>query len=257
MLLFNFQIGLGQVPSNIDKKIIISTPYDYRVEELKVRWKKAAVENCTPCPVVTPSVCNNTVTSTTGKIWMCSNLGATQVATSSTDAASYGDLYQWGRGSDGHQLRTSGTTLITSMSDSPGNSNFINFNSPSTPPSDWRSPQNDNLWQQVGSANINNPCPTGFRVPTETELNAERLIFSSQDAAGAFASVLKLPMAGYRNLSGNLNIEGSYWSSTVTSTPSGLFSRYLDFDTNTNSASMTSSARGYGRSVRCIKNSVN
>jgi len=30
------------------------------------------------------------------------NLGATQVATSSTDENSYGDLYQWGRRADGH-----------------------------------------------------------------------------------------------------------------------------------------------------------
>ena len=36
------------------------------------------------------------ILSPTGKIWMDKNLGATQVATSSTDAASYGDLYQWG-----------------------------------------------------------------------------------------------------------------------------------------------------------------
>jgi len=47
---------------------------------------------------------------TTGKIWMNRNLGASQVATSSTDANTYGDLYQWGRAADGHQLRTSGTT---------------------------------------------------------------------------------------------------------------------------------------------------
>jgi hypothetical protein len=38
------------------------------------------------------------------------NLGASQVATSSTDPASYGDLYQWGRPADGHQIRTSAIT---------------------------------------------------------------------------------------------------------------------------------------------------
>ena len=45
----------------------------------------------------------------TGKVWLDRNLGSTQVATSSTDAASYGDLYQWGRAADGHQVRTSAT----------------------------------------------------------------------------------------------------------------------------------------------------
>ena len=42
----------------------------------------------------------------TGKVWLNRNLGATQVASSSTDTASYGDLYQWGRAADGHQVRT-------------------------------------------------------------------------------------------------------------------------------------------------------
>src|SRR6056297_1536419 len=81
---------------------------------------------------------------TTGEIWMDRNLGATQVATSSTDADAYGDLYQWGRAADGHQLRTSGTTSTLATSDIPGHSDFITIGSS---PYDWRSPQNDNLWQ--------------------------------------------------------------------------------------------------------------
>ena len=50
------------------------------------------------------------VKSLTGKIWMDRNLGATQVAQSSSDKASYGYLFQWGRSSDGHQKRSSFTT---------------------------------------------------------------------------------------------------------------------------------------------------
>jgi len=41
-----------------------------------------------------------TVISKTGRVWMDRNLGASQVATSSTDPLSLGDLYQWGRGTD-------------------------------------------------------------------------------------------------------------------------------------------------------------
>jgi hypothetical protein len=33
----------------------------------------------------------------TGKVWLDRNLGARQVCTSSTDAACFGDLYQWGQ----------------------------------------------------------------------------------------------------------------------------------------------------------------
>ena len=62
---------------------------------------------------------------TTGAIWMDRNLGATQAATSSTDADAYGDLYQWGRFSDGHQCRTSNTTATLSSVDQPAHGDFI------------------------------------------------------------------------------------------------------------------------------------
>ncbi|MFW5760796.1 MAG: hypothetical protein ACOCXH_07455, partial [Cyclobacteriaceae bacterium] len=66
----------------------------------------------------------------TGKTWMDRNLGASRVATSSTDAEAYGDLYHWGRAADGHQIRTSGTTSNLSSSDNPGHGDFILSNSP-------------------------------------------------------------------------------------------------------------------------------
>jgi hypothetical protein len=39
----------------------------------------------------------------TGRVWMDRNLGADQVATGPSDAASIGDYYQWGRLADGHE----------------------------------------------------------------------------------------------------------------------------------------------------------
>jgi hypothetical protein len=190
----------------------------------------------------------------TGKIWMDRNLGASQVATSSTDAASYGDLYQWGRRADGHQCRTSVTTATLSSSDQPANGNFITVSDDpldlgSTTPVDWRSPQNSNLWQGVNG--INNPCPSGYRIPTETELEAERLSWSVNTSVGAFASPLKLPQAGLRdNSSGSLfavGADGDYWSSTVI----GTTSRSLIFSTG--SAFISGPVRGGGLSVRCLK----
>ncbi|MDA3910529.1 MAG: FISUMP domain-containing protein [Bacteroidales bacterium] len=183
---------------------------------------------------------------TTGEIWMDRNLGASQVATSSTDAAAYGDLYQWGRSADGHENRTSDTTHTLSNTDNPGHGDFIVADNP---PNDWRNPQNDNLWQ--GVSGINNPCPSGYRLPTEAEWEAERQSWSSDDAAGAFASPLKLPVAGGRDVSnGSLDVVGSsgyYWSRAV----SGAGSRSLYFFSS--SAGMSSYARANGLSVRCIK----
>ena len=200
-----------------------------------------------------PVYCNGSPTTivdvtnpTTGEIWMDRNLGATQAATSSTDTLAYGDLYQWGRFSDGHQCRTSDTTSTLSSTDQPAHGDFIlepNF------PYGWRSPQNDNLWQGVNGTN--NPCPSGYRIPTEAELSAEFSSWGSSGSAGALASPLKLPMAGLRSSSdGSLDDVGTfglYWSSTV----SGAYSRFLYFGSSY--ADMDDSLRAGGYSVRCLK----
>ena len=174
------------------------------------------------------------------------NLGASQVATSSADAAAYGDLYQWGRAADGHESRTSGTTSTLATSDTPGDGNFITNGSS---PYDWRNPQNDNLWQ--GVSGTNNPCPSGYRLPTEAEWEAEIATWSFANATGAFASPLKLPVAGRRgNSNGTLYDVGSYgyyWSSTV----DGTYARGLNFGSS--NAGMGSGSRADGFSVRCLK----
>jgi uncharacterized protein (TIGR02145 family) len=183
----------------------------------------------------------------TGKTWMDRNLGASQAATSSTDALAYGDLYQWGRRADGHQFRNSTTTSNLSSIDQPSHGNFILANNE---PFDWRSPQNPNLWQGVNG--VNNPCPSGYRLPTETEWNAERASWISNDAAGAYASPLKLPMAGHRSSSdGSISSNGTYgayWSSTVFGTESSA----MDFVSS--NAAIDPEVRRVGYCVRCIKN---
>ena len=187
----------------------------------------------------------NTVTGANGKIWMDRNLGASQVATSSTaEAASYGDLYQWGRGADGHQIRTSGTTTVQSSLTSPGTTFIIGS-------TNWYNGTNpDNLWQGVNG--VNNPCPSGYRLPTEAEWEAERASWSSNNAAGAFASPLKLPLAGFR-LYGDgslftVGAVGRCWSSTVSSTSSPYL--YID---SSSASTYTISSRAVGYAVRCLK----
>jgi hypothetical protein len=189
----------------------------------------------------------------TGKTWMDRNLGATQVASSSTDANSYGDLYQWGRAADGHQSRTSGTTTTFSSTDQTGNANFILG---PNPPYDWRTTTNSNLWQ--GMNGVNNPCPTGYRLPTQAEWDAERLSWSSQNAAGAFASPLKLPMAGRRDGSDGsitqLGTHGWYWSSTTAyqgACNCNISKRLYFFNTGFNNTD--DNGRSNGFTVRCIK----
>ena len=181
------------------------------------------------------------------RCWLDRNLGATQVATSSTDTAAYGDLFQWGRGDDGHQSRSSATTTTLSSTDTPGHGNFI----VTTPPQNWLDPFNSSLWQG-GDGGTNNPCPSGFRLPTVAEWTTEGNSWSSNGgtkAAGAIASNLKLPLGGMRYNGGNGSLngtEGIYWTSSNTnSTVYQITVNYTSFG-NWN--------RSYGLSTRCIKN---
>ena len=203
--------------------------------------------NTIHCNTSSPTFVTEVLNPKTGRIWMDRNLGANRVATQSNDALAYGDLYQWGRRADGHQCRNSIVSNLVSSSDQPQQNTFI------TSAIDWRSPSNNNLWQ--GVSGINNPCPNGFRIPTEVELNAEISSWTTKNAEGAFASPLKLTLVGYRNnnygwITGN-SISGEYWSSTVSSNMGS--SRYLFFNSNSSVISTNSQPRSYGFAVRCIK----
>ncbi len=186
-----------------------------------------------------------TVTSSTGRFWMDRNLGASRVATSATDSSAYGYCYQWGRLSDGHQDRLSEVTdyNATSSEDIPGHSKFIIANS------DWRNPSNNDLWQ--GLEGTSNPCPQGFRVPTNVEWNAEIDTWQNKNSTGAFDSPLKLVVAGTRARNNGVyfgeDSSGHYWSSDIAAT--GAY--YFSFDSF---AGENSTYRAYGKSVRCIQN---
>ncbi len=206
------------------------------------------------------------VLGTDGKTWLNNNLGADYAntaitssfspatqATALNDFKAYGSLFQWGRGADNHELitwtsTTAGTPVNAALSGqssstTPGSRFLYNYSS-------WYTGSNpDNLWQ--GVSGTNNPCPIGYRLPTETELNNERASWGSQNSAGAFASPLKLPVAGGRyNGDGSLYYVGAlsyYWSSTVSFT----FNWFLYFGSG--NASVTTSDRANGFSVRCLK----
>ena len=186
------------------------------------------------------------ITTTTGKTWMDRNLGATQVATSTTDVASYGDLYQWGRDSDGHERRTSNTTATTATSAHAGHGDFILAGSGTD--NNWTDfTAEDTLWQ----SGLNDPCPAGYRIPTIAELIDEIVKFNPDNAAGAFLT-LKITLAGYRlGTNGAITQVGSngrYWSSITGSETA----RFLEIREGSYAVNLIGRSNGY--SVRCIKN---
>lgn len=199
-----------------------------------------------------------TVTTGTGKTWMTTNLGATAIPESVNDTAGYGFLFQWGRKADGHQyVRPEPSGQTTAQSDNPIHGLFI-LGTASNSFWDWRITRNTNLWN--GVSGVNNPCPTGFRLPTQAEFAAEIAIISPQTGAGGFASSLALTYGGERRGGQfanpqpgtllNQDTQGSYWLND--SPPSGNIAYYITFSNS--GFVVNNSVRTVARSVRCIKN---
>jgi len=190
-----------------------------------------------------------------GRAWLDRNLGATTVASSWDDTTStaLGNLYQWGRKADGHESRTSASTVINtacSTSDEAPNSDFI---STSTSPYNWRT-TNSNcsgdaernfFWSDPGNNTLNGVCPIGWRVPVRRDFEALNIA----DGPDAYSKI-KLVAAGLRNNAGGISSRvslGFYWTSTA----NGVTANQLYF--NNDSADIRSSNRAYGLSVRCVK----
>ena len=222
---------------------------------INIAGKVCTIRVSVNCPPSAATSVVNVVT-VTGKTWMDRNLGASRAATSATDASAFGDLYQWGRAADGHQCRTSPVSSTLSTVTNPNYGCFIVNNSGNY---NWLATQDNNLWQGVNG--VNNPCPTGYRLPTSAEYQAEVATWTSANSVGAFASPLKLTIAMSRSridavVGSGSSTAGHYWTSTV-STIATSSVNVLYFSTNANSANASNGmygSRAEGRSVRCIRN---
>ncbi len=191
------------------------------------------------------------VKSKTGRIWMDRNLGASQVALNLNDKNAFGELYQWGRGADGHQVRFSPTTNIQSNTDIPGHDYFITAMPPAN---DWRKEPNNNLWQ--GVKGINNPCPVGYRLPTADEWELEINTWLSKDVNGAFSSTLKLPTSDDRVQNGIVSYTGNYfalWGSTITNFFNENYITIVNVGKNYATVNTNGTGRANAAPVRCIK----
>ncbi len=184
------------------------------------------------------------------RCWLDRNLGALRVAQTLQDENAYGSLYQWGRGPDGHQHPSSGTTETLALpGEQPHHSDFI---VKYAYPFDWNA---DNGWVNrwaLPNGNTTNadPCPNGWRVPTSAEWQSAIAYGNWKNKQDAFNSPLRLPAAGKRDDKGVLEYQdsrGYYWSSSH----KNIFGEALNaFDTG---IFITSYYRVGGMSVRCIK----
>ena len=191
-----------------------------------------------------------------GVTWLDRNLGASRVAQTPNDYFAYGSLYQWGRQNDGHQcinwnsattgIPEYGTTSTLCSGGTCPNELFVTTSGNA----DWNSPTNNSLWNGT-SKGVNDPCPSGYRVPTKDELTALAAGFYPTSSQGAFASSLKMPVPGVRSYAlGDLASTGTtgyYWSSTVNTS---VHSYYMVLSLG--EITIPYNSRTFGYSVRCI-----
>ena len=176
------------------------------------------------------------VSSVTGKTWLDRNLGANQVCTSYDDTDCYGDYYQWGRDTDGHEKSNSNTSNRQIDYDATNSSKFIISHS------NWSNTTQDDLWN--GENSLNNPCPTGYRIPVISEFTAENL-------TNAFDSFLKFPTSlkirNYTDGNFDTNLIEKVWASDL----NNGYPYY--FYAQGGSTTINNTHKANGLSIRCIK----
>ena len=199
----------------------------------------------------------NWPTATIGtKVWVGANLGASRVATSATDTDSWGFKYQWGRASDGHQVPTSSTTIT--RSNDPGHGQFITTNYSGT--SNWRSNANTTLW--TGVSGTNNPCPSGWRIPTKAEWEAVVNDVISKPSSYNFTgnrafseSALKIPTSQGRDRNtANVEINNVGNMQWFVETSAGNVANIIFSAGDGSYWRWDSGGEAYGGAVRCVQN---
>lgn len=205
------------------------------------------------------------------KIWLNYNLGADYTDMNGdsfnpikkahyTDEKTYGSYYQWQRPSDGHEKKDAAARMgFYDKSDWAPGHNVVLYGNNASPyswvPSETNlSPENKDLWQAGGT---NNPCPTGFHVPTFKEWDSINFLYKGNGLPVNEHIDMRtiLPLAGYRGgILRNVGSEGNYWSSTISNGISSIGqSEVFQVYNNGGSSPSNYAGRALGLPIRCIE----
>lgn len=186
--------------------------------------------------------------------WAPINCGASRVATNSTNRASNGNLYQWGR----NVATFYGSTV--SVQGPRGDTDKSEFICSDPISGDWASPRNNQLWSNERKTETD-PCPTGWRVPCFWDvLSLNGNMTTSGDCLllpGANNINLVFPTTGYRDkITGASAAQGTrgYYRVTTACLDLGHSISYAFMPNEALTPGV--STRGNAFSVRCIKDTL-
>jgi len=203
---------------------------------------------------------NTIVSSVTGRVWLDRDLGAKSVCSDYNDTSCYGEFYQWGRDTDGHEKQDSQLSYsYPSDIDNAGNKFVIDT-------LDWigydsNGSRREKKWASVDGSSV---CPVNFRVPTKQEFLDENILVANFTLTNELTqeetvtNVLKLATAGERDLDRGVVKEGemgTYWTGESYKRVVGGSWQYSIFPYTKYGSGRNygyEGTRAIGKNVRCI-----
>lgn len=189
-------------------------------------------------------------------VFLDRNLGAGSIDLATSD--SWGDLYQWGRPTDGHEKRLSQT--IPQKAETVTSVHHGMFILDDIRSNNWVEHSTGSVWQTDNP--VNNPCPCGYRIPTQAEWQAVLAlgykVYEKQTGYYVLSlanGILELPAAGLRNAHNGYILHsgtrGYYWAQdAITEGTSGT----MDFNSEDRLGNISLYGyRAFGRSIRCVR----
>ena len=239
----------------------------YNLEEIKVRWKKAALENCpgVPCIVTPPApsfTCGtSTMTDKDNNIYSTVSIGSQCWTTTNLKVTQYddGSLIPDLTSSTSSPWATSGArTDYTGATGIPSGQTYVSTYG--------------YLYNWYAVNDLRKLCPAGWHVPTDAEWTAlETQLGGSSVAGGKMKStgitLWNSPNTGANNSSGfsafpggvrndigsfsSINTNAFFWSATEIGGTSLALRRSLGISAGTLGSS--GNLKSYGISVRCLR----
>jgi uncharacterized protein (TIGR02145 family) len=253
--------GQSTNSQDVEKGKSIQRNATYNLEEIKVRWKKAALENCTGVPCVPFNCGTSAISDIDGNSYNTVLIGTRCWTKENLKVTKYDDGSTIPLDNTGSTSGTSGTWAVTTGAMSVYANNTSNV-------SDY-----GYLYNWYAATDSRKICPLGWHVPTDAEWTTLETYLNTVAPTGSVGGKMKStsslwnsPNTGADNSSGfsalpggfrndvgsfyDISFNALFWSATENGA-SGAWFRTLD--SSFSSVDRASSFKSVGASVRCLR----